>query len=75
MSRPAIIQALGGRSLGELLDPAFLQAFGLGQPAQYGMVCGDVEASMASLESLGTTPFVHANMEAPGLARLQRRFS
>lgn len=66
MSRSAIIRALGGRALGELLDPVFLRTFGLAQPAQYGMVCGDVGASMETLESLGATPFVHARMEAPG---------
>lgn len=66
MSRQAIITKLGGLALDQLVDPEFLQRFSLSVPGQYGMVCADVAAEIEALEALGATPFVHANMEAPG---------
>jgi hypothetical protein len=66
MSRQAIIESLGGCALPNLVDPAFLQAFDLSSPCQYGMVCADVSAEIERLEALGATPFIHATMEAPG---------
>ena len=66
MSRKAIITRLGGIALDQLVDPDFLEEFGLSTPGQYGMVCADVAEEMDALEALGATPFVHANMDAPG---------
>lgn len=66
MSRRQVIAALGGRSLDKLVPQAFLDEFDLVTPGQYGMVCEDVDAEMRALEALGCTPFVHANMDAPG---------
>ncbi len=66
MSHEELVTCLGGRDLDGLIDPYFLREFGLGKPGQYGMVCGDVAAEIAALESLGSTPFIHVNMGAPG---------
>lgn len=66
MARKEIIAALGGRDFGGLIPEGFLARFKLSPPAQYGMVCADVGAEKARLESLGTTDFFHAHMEAPG---------
>ena len=66
MSRQAIIDALGGTDLSALVDADFLGQFGLSTPGQYGMVSGNVPANIERLEGLGTTPFIYANMDAPG---------
>ena len=66
MAREEIVTALGGRSLGRLVPLDFLARFGLSLPAQYGMVCADVGAEVARLEALGSTPFFHAKLDAPG---------
>ena len=66
MSRPQIIEALGGSDLDELVPGDFLAAHGLVAPGQYGMVCADVAAQISRLESMGTTAFIHATMDAPG---------
>jgi len=68
-----IITRLGGRSLCELIDPAFLGEHGLSRPAQYGMVCGDVAGEIRQLEALGATPFLHATMDAPGWTEQGRK--
>ena len=49
MSRSKIVNRLGGKTLEELVSPEFLDRFGLDTPAQYGMVCGDVEAEINQL--------------------------
>ena len=66
MSRQAIIDALGGTDLSALVDADFLGQFGLSTPGQYGMVSGNFPANIERLEGLGTTPFIYANMDAPG---------
>ncbi len=66
MSQQAIIEALGGTDLSALVDADFLAQFGLSIPGQYGMVSGNVPADIERLEGLGTTPFIYANMDAPG---------
>ncbi len=60
------IEALGGSSLDQLLGEDFRQRFGLSRPGQFGMVCADVATHIERLEALGCTPFIHANMGAPG---------
>ena len=66
MSHQAVVDRLGGRDLGELIELSFLEEFGLSRPGQYGMVCADVAAEISALEDLGCTPFIHAHMGAPG---------
>lgn len=66
MTRAAIIDKLGGRSLHDIVPADFLAHFNLSIPGQYGMVCADVDAELQSLEALGATPFIHAHMDAPG---------
>jgi len=59
------MQQLGCDDIAELVDPKFLQEFGLDTPGQYGMVCQDVQAQIAKLEALGAGPFVSAMMKMP----------
>jgi len=59
------MQQLGCDDIAELVDPKFLQEFGLDIPGQYGMVCQDVKAQIANLEALGAGPFVSAMMKMP----------
>jgi hypothetical protein len=59
------VEGLGGTDLEQLIDWEFLHEFGLSTPGQYGMVTGDVARDIDSLESLGCTPFIHVNMDAP----------
>lgn len=66
MSRPDIIEKLGGQDLASLIPLDFMNAHGLTRPAQYGMVCADVAGEIEKLEALGATPFIHATMNAPG---------
>jgi hypothetical protein len=66
MPTQQITRKLGGKTLTQLVPADFLTHFELSPPAQYGMVCGDVAAEIDELEALGCTPFVHANMDAPG---------
>ena len=66
MSRADIIRAIGGRDFDALVDPAFLRRLGLTRPAQYGVVCADVDGAVDILEDCGATPFLRANTPAPG---------
>jgi len=60
-----VMQQLGCDDLNELVDPEFLQEFGLVMPEQYGMVCKDVKAQIANLEAAGSRPFLHGMMKMP----------
>ena len=73
MTRSKIVSRLGGKTLDELVSPDFLDRFGLDAPAQYGMVCSDVEAEISQLERLGASRFLHATMGAPGWTDQGRR--
>lgn len=64
-SHEQVMRQLGCDDLSELVDPKFLQEFGLVMPEQYGMVCQNVEEQIANLEALGAGPFVHATMKMP----------
>ncbi|MEH6550196.1 MAG: VOC family protein [Pseudomonadales bacterium] len=60
-----VLEAMGCDDLSTLIDPEFLAEYGLGPAGQYGMVCQDVLANIALLESLGARPFVHDVRQAP----------
>ena len=70
MAHEDIVDALGGKTLGELIPQDFLARFGLDYPVQYGMVCADVRAQADRLEELGASPFVHVSTAASGWKEL-----
>lgn len=60
-----VLQAMGVADLDTQVDPDFLERLGLNHPGQYGMVCADVKAGIARLETAGAAPFVYANTRGP----------
>ena len=54
------MQALGCADLQQLAPPAFVAHYQLGTASQYGMVCDNIQASVAHLQQLGAGPFFSA---------------
>jgi hypothetical protein len=66
MSHQAVLEAMGCAELSTLVDPAFLRAFGLEPPRQYGLVTADVAAAIFRLRSAGASDFVKARLPIRG---------
>jgi len=64
-SHESVMNQLGCSELRSLIAPEFLGEFGLDVPGQYGMVCLDVKAQIANLESCGAGPFLYATSKMP----------
>lgn len=67
------LQLFGCNDLYTLVDPAFLEEYGLSRPEQYGLVCSDVQAKQRELEAMGCAPFVYAKTKGPNWRELGER--